>query len=442
MDAVEACWVGTCSDVDTPIDDPPAWLESVGEAEQPWQCDDEFLLVQTAWAAQALAAAHAHYLALLAEVDRRGATERVHGMPAASWLAAGPSHSARAAKADVRLAGLMAGLPPVSEALASGAVSVEQAAVICHGLALVDDLDVVQRNEVAAHLVQLGAEFGPVALRRLVNRAVEVVAPEVVDERDQRALERAEQRAAKDRYLAWRRDHDGGLLLRGKLPAAEGDLLVGHLTALADQQRAADAVAGVETSRGQALADALVLAVGHHATCVGGPARGGDQARVIVTIDLEQLRSGVGGATLLGSGEQVTAGQARRIACSAGILPVVLGGESLPLDVGRERRLFTAAQRAALAVRDRGCAFPGCDRPPSDCEVHHRAVPWRDGGPTDLENGVLLCPHHHHLVEPDPRRPDDRNWRIDLDARGRPVFTAPANRSGQRITRQHARYRL
>lgn len=128
------------------------------------------------------------------------------------------------------------------------------------------------------------------------------------------------------------------------------------------------------------------------------------------------------------------------MACSAGILPLVLDGNSLPLDVGREQRLFTAAQRAALAVRDRGCAFPGCDRPPADCHTHHIA-PWGAGGSTDLANGVLLCPHHHQLVEPDPRRPASENWAIHLDQRGRPAFTSPANRSGQRITRQHARYR-
>jgi hypothetical protein len=73
--------------------------------------------------------------------------------------------------------------------------------------------------------------------------------------------------------------------------------------------------------------------------------------------------------------------------------------------VGREQRLFTARQRIALAARDGGCRWPGCDRPPSWTEAHHIRHWKRDHGPTDIVNGILLCRHHHLLLH-------DNGWEI------------------------------
>lgn len=92
---------------------------------------------------------------------------------------------------------------------------------------------------------------------------------------------------------------------------------------------------------------------------------------------------------------QITAAHARRLACTAGILPAVLGGASEILDLGRTRRLFTPAQRKALRLRDRECRAEGCTIPGAWCEAHH-TTPWTHGGKTDLADGVLLCHHHHH----------------------------------------------
>ena len=144
------------------------------------------------------------------------------------------------------------------------------------------------------------------------------------------------------------------------------------------------------------------------------PVHGGDATTVIVTIPFETLMAELGAADLLGSGtipsdphtdpcagETITAGQARRLACNATIIPAVLGGDSEVLDLGRAQRLFTAAQRRALLLRDRTCRAEGCDIPGTWAEAHHW-VAWSFGGDTDLDNGVLLCSHHHHRAhDPD-----------------------------------------
>ena len=126
------------------------------------------------------------------------------------------------------------------------------------------------------------------------------------------------------------------------------------------------------------------------------PLHGGSATSIVVLIDEDKLRAGVGVATTT-SGQTLSLGQVRRLACSAAILPAVLGGRSEVLDVGRRRRLYTYAQRVALAVRDRGCRAVGCDLPAGMCEAHH-LDDWALGGRTDLARGILLCSFHHHLV--------------------------------------------
>jgi hypothetical protein len=93
----------------------------------------------------------------------------------------------------------------------------------------------------------------------------------------------------------------------------------------------------------------------------------------------------------------LTATTIRRIACDAGIIPVVLGSRGEPLDVGREKRLVTPGLRLALIARDRGCSYPGCTVPPQWTDAHH-VVPWISGGKTSLLNAALLCRRHHTHV--------------------------------------------
>ena len=153
---------------------------------------------------------------------------------------------------------------------------------------------------------------------------------------------------------------------------------------------------------------------------------------VVVTLSYDDVLNRVEQAGVLASGEQVTAGELRRLACDATIVPIVLGSASQPLDVGRDQRLVTRSIRKALEQRDKRCAFPGCRVPPSGCEAHH-IIPWWLGGDTALGNMVLLCPHHHGTVEPhrffDHSSPPTR-WTVHLADDGHPVFTPPT-RVGQ-----------
>ena len=119
-------------------------------------------------------------------------------------------------------------------------------------------------------------------------------------------------------------------------------------------------------------------------------------ATVVVNIDhtalINQLKTaGVDTGTLL------SAGEARRLACNAGIIPMVLGGTSVPLDLGRTKRLFTQAHRIAISRTHQTCAAHGCERPIAWCELHHKN-PWQHGGKTDLNNAVPLCGHHHRTI--------------------------------------------
>ncbi|MEA4943987.1 MAG: DUF222 domain-containing protein [Propionicimonas sp.] len=415
------------------------------ESRRPHRLSDAALVDELAAAERAETRAKARKLALLAELEARGSSEQTLGLSAAGWLVNGCTRTARQARGEVLLATRIAACPPLAEAVAEGQVSIPQAERLAHGLArLPDELDAGQREAVATHLVGLAisGEHGPDALSRLVNRAVEVVASEVADAADQAALERVEREQYRSRHLTVRQDLDGAWLLSAKLPAVAGAQVVTVLNAMATKQRSADALAEVETSWGQAMADALVAVFGHHSSCGVAPVHGADRPRITVTVGLDTLRGELGPATLVDTDTAITAGQARRLACDAGILPMIMGSDSTPLDIGREKRLFTGALRHAIITRDRGCVFPGCDRPPSQCECHHR-VPWWAGGATALSNGMLLCDHHHHLIEPDPHAPPGSQWEACFDSRGLPYFLEPVHPrypDRPRRVRQHHRF--
>ncbi|MFC3890997.1 DUF222 domain-containing protein, partial [Lentzea rhizosphaerae] len=169
-------------------------------------------------------------------------------------------------------------------------------------------------------------------------------------------------------------------------------------------------------SREQREGDALAELVNLMLRADQLPEHGGEPVTLTLTMSYDDLANRVGHATL-DNGDHIPADQARQLACNAGIIPMVLGGAGQPLDIGRKTRTFPAAIRRILVTRDRGCAFPGCGRPPRQCDAHHIRH-WANGGDTSVDNAVLLCRHHHTLIH-------QSKWEVSL-VNGLPTFYPPA----------------
>ncbi|QSR31999.1 HNH endonuclease [Nocardioides sp. S5] len=339
---------------------------------------------------------------------------------AAGWLA----HQTRAryadARADLALAGALDRERPVlAVGMREGAVTLAQAHVIrraLDALPVAVDADTVDRAE--AHLVACAAEFGPKELGRIGRRVLDVVAPEIAEAAEAARLADLEARAADKTRMTMRRQGDGTTRISALVPDAVATRLATYLEAFANPRAPHEKTGGdgdpftrlpYPRRMGEAFARFLEAADPTRL-----PVHGGDATTVVVTIPLASLRAELATADLIGAGlvpgddltgDRITASQARRLACTAKILPTVLDGTSLPVDLGRAKRLFTPAQRKALLIRDRTCRAEGCDTPGTWCDAHH-LDPWHTGGPTDLDNAILLCPHHHH-------RAHDTGYRTD-----------------------------
>ncbi|HEX2894788.1 MAG TPA: DUF222 domain-containing protein [Marmoricola sp.] len=339
-------------------------------------------------------------LRLLAAADDVAARDGARDPGA--WLAHETRGDRREQQRDHRLAtGLAVRWHQVATGLATGTVNLAQARVITYALdALPEDVPADTVTQAEAQLVAYAAEFGPRELRVLGRRILDVVAPEVADEAEARALALEERRATETTSLSLTPCGDGTTRLQGRLPDAAAHRLATYLDAFTSPRASAsraldtghpDARGPLSRRRGEAFCALL-----EHLDPKQLPAHGGDATTVIVTMTLDQLRAELAAAGVISSDDlRITAGEARRLACTAGIVPAVLGGRSEILNLGRQSRLFSAAQRKALRLRDRHCRAEGCHVPAAWCEAHH-LKPWAQGGRTDVKDGVLLCAFHHH----------------------------------------------
>ncbi len=236
--------------------------------------------------------------------------------------------------------------------------------------------------------------------------------------------------AVPSRELSLRRKRTGVWELNGRFDDETGTRASALLDSLA-QRRTSDEGPDLRSPLeryGDAFSDAIDLALNSPDL----PMQAGERAHVMVAVSLQDLKSGIGQATLgdtettpkpragratLGDLGRISAAEARLHACDCMLIPVVLGTKSEPLDLGRQRRLISPGLRRALYLRDRGCAFPGCHRPPRHCQGHHIRH-WADGGPTNLANLVLMCAHHHRLLH-------RSGWQVRIAADGLPEFLPP-----------------
>ncbi|MFT3833156.1 MAG: DUF222 domain-containing protein [Micropruina sp.] len=381
---------------------------------------------------------------VLGQVDRGGAAVAAYGVPTVSWLASELRYTRGQASAMLHHANDLHRFTQIGDALRDGRANERQAQAITQVLKkLPTDLGVEAEAKAQATMVGFCEEFNSHELAGLSRHLVEVVAPEVADEVEAKRQERELRDAQQARQLNFSDNGHGSTIIKGSLPSADAALIKAQIEALAQQMHRTALELRDPTvpqpSWPQRRADALVELARRVAIQQAAPKHGGDRPHLVVLIDYEDLLGDCRGAGLA-DGTQLTAGQLRQYACDAGILPVILGGASGVLDVGREQRLVTPDIRRALQVRDEGCVFPGCDRPAADCDAHH-ITPWAHGGQTSLSNLCLLCKHHHNLLEPDMKRAPELQWQIRISADGIAEVIPPRFVDKHRQPRSHQRFR-
>ena len=300
-----------------------------------------------------------------------------------------------------------------ADALGAGDLNLAQARVIVESMdALPDDLGDDLTVKAEAYLVEQAQVFGPRELRHLGHGVLEHLAPEIADEAEYQRLLAEEQRAAAATRLDLRPRGDGSTDLHARIPDHVANRLRTYLDAYTSPRRTPlGEVDQLPTARRRGEAFVAFL---ENLPDTGLPTHGGTTTSVMVTLDLDTLLTGIGAATT-STGDRITAEQARRLACQARIIPVVLGRKGEVLDLGRSARFFSPAQRKALAIRDKQCTTDGCSIPAAWCEAHHWREPWASGGRTDLADGKLLCSFHHH-------RAHDPAWQAHHHANGATTF--------------------
>ncbi|GIG53795.1 HNH endonuclease signature motif containing protein [Demequina activiva] len=318
--------------------------------------------------------------------------------------------------------------PAVAAALARGSIGVDAASTITRMLDSVSALYARDRlAEVERLLVSKAPGLSAERFQDVVRRHLSWLRAEAAQAR--------QQRMAQERYVTVTEDAQGMVEIRAKLDPRSAAPLRTVLDALVKegfrQQRDGNALAVDTRTAGQMRADALATMARHFLGCDAAPIAHATTT-VVVRMGLEDLRRGAGAAEIDGAGGVLSAGELRQLAVDAQYLPVVLGGASESLDVGRAKRQFTPAQRVALVERDGGCAM--CGAPPSHCEAHH--IRWwnRDAGRSDLSNGVMLCVACHHTVH-------GAAWEIRASAT-EVWFVPPASVDPQRQPRQGGRARF
>lgn len=325
-----------------------------------------------------------------------------HGMrDVAAWLAVETRTTTRTARRDLALARGLRGHAYVADGLASGVLRAEQAGAIVEAVdALPAAVDSETRDRARLTLLTMALEHDAKDLRQIGKRILDIVAPEVGESHEAKALAEEEARAAASVQLTLVEDDGTGRChVRFTGPSSIAKMLKRQLLALANPARHDEADLtddnGALKPLRRRLGEAFIEYV-ERFPADRTPQTGGVNATVVVTMTLEQLLA-ENATAMLDDGSRMSAGQARRLACEAGIIPAVLGSKSQPLDLGRAMRLFSKAQRIALGLRDGGCTAQGCETSASGCHAHHDD-PWSRHGLTDLASGRLLCPRHHRLA--------------------------------------------
>ncbi|WP_254777836.1 HNH endonuclease signature motif containing protein [Rhodococcus triatomae] len=377
----------------------------------------------------------AQRVAVVAEVERR-CTRVDHGFASTKgWLSSVTVVSPGAAGRIVELGAGLAEHPAVAEAFDAGRIAFE------HALLIVRFCTKPPKGMPAEALpgcvaALLAAADGPLARTDGV-RTVIAKLEAIFETDDQPASEDTDRN---ELYVS--KTLNGRVSIRGDVDAVTGEMLLTALSKFSAPQPASEGTPDARPPR-QRRADGLTqllsmllafgelgveggerphLSVHVHARDLGQDRREEYARRTRPAdntdthpADLAEVR-GIAWSPWMGP---LTINTARLLGCDANVTAIVLDEHGAPLSVGRTHRTVTRAQRTALAARDGGCAFPGCGATAAWCEGHHIRH-WADGGPTDLDNLVLLCGTHHRLLH-------TTDWEVTIGKTRHPVFTPPTS---------------
>jgi hypothetical protein len=305
-----------------------------------------------------------------------------------SWLRTHTRLSDAAARRLIDSGRALQHLPAVQQAFAAGAISAEAVAAIAPvatptrlARAAEQDIDVA---EIAATLAVLATEVSHHRLREAVGFYTRHLDPDG-----------AEPDPTEGRSFTMSRLLGGAFSGSFVLDAVGGEKVATAIESIAAASRCAGDTRTAAQVRGDALVQLCDLALASGQL----PILRTVKPHVGVLIGIEDLVNHDPGpdAATTGTGAAISAARARWIACDATVGRIVVGPDSVPLDMGRDQRVAPPHLRRAVEFRDQSCIFAGCEAPAWWCEVHH-VLHWGDGGETCLENSALLCERHHGKV--------------------------------------------
>lgn len=408
--------------------------------------DDAELLALTRLAGDVRAAASTHAALVAAEVDRRSAPELGHaGLAQAAGfrtpqelVRVTTGSTAREAAQAVEIGRLARGddprewLRPVGDAVQASELSVAAAESIASGLGRPGPG--ISGDELAAAALQLCGEAGGLDADRLFHRAREVRA-----ELDLAGTADREERLRQQRSLRFYRQPNGMSRLTWEMDPETAAVVKDVFDRTTSPKRGgvrfvekrsaalADRIFADQRTTEQLASDVFAELLRHGAAADSTQLLSSGAPSIQVVVLEEALRTGVGAAFIEGQSEPVSMETVERLSCCGTVTPIKFDGKGQPLELGREQRLFSRHQRTVLAVRDGGCMFGNCERPPSWTEAHH-IVPWQDGGKTNIRDGILLCRHHHLELH-------NKHWSIVRDADGRYWLIPPVTVDPQQVPR-------
>jgi hypothetical protein len=323
-------------------------------------------------------AAEHRLLTLIREFDEQEGWAHLGFHSCAYWLNFKCGIDMNTARERVRVAHALGRLPKVDARFAKGAISYSKVRAVTR-IANENNEDyllMIAKHGTAHHVEKLV---------RLSRRAERLQDTEAAQERHD------------NRQLSYRYDHDGCLVIKGRFPAEQGELMVKALEMAMEKQYAGNAESEVDpiaTRRADALAEVAETYMNSEPV----PNSTADRYQVVVHVAaVTRTSKDVSAETShIENGPHVSAETSRRIACDCSVVGIRESENGEPLAIGRKTRSIPPAMRRALRMRDEGCRFPGCtnDRFVDGHHIEH----WADGGETGLDNLVLLCRRHHHLV--------------------------------------------